>query len=116
MCDLQMWSDRFVKDGYDIMVIIMVRDPWVQMRSRSKAANKPFSDTMERYDSDYGAAFSLIVEEGHSFTLVPYECLLWKGSPGRILSLWNLKQEKPLMVQGKITEIRDENGKWYAGL
>lgn len=114
--DLFRWSDRFIKDSYDIMVIVMVRDPWVQMRSRAKAANQSMAEGILRYDSDYKAAFDLIVQEDHCFMMVPYECLLWKGSPDRILSLWNLKQEKPLMVQGKITEITDENGKWYAGL
>lgn len=114
--DLFRWSDRFIKDGYAIWVIVMVRDPWVQMRSRAKAAGSSQAEAQSRYQQDYKAAMDLIVQEDHEVVLVSYECLLWKGAAGRILSLWGLTQQKPLMVQGKITEIRDENGKWYAGL
>lgn len=95
---------------------MMVRDPWVQQRSRARAANKSIAESQSRYQQDYRAAMSLIVQEEHEVVLVSYECLLWKGAAERILSLWGLQQTKPLMVQGKITEIRDENGKWYAGL
>lgn len=111
--DLWAWVHHF-HVNWDLQVIIMVRDPWVQRRSRAKAANRSLADGDVRYQMDYKAAFEVVNDAGIPMILVPYECLLWKGSPGRILSLWGLQQLKPLMIQGKITKIRDENGKWYA--
>ncbi len=113
--DLDAWATYWLQE-HDVKVIVMVRDPWVQMRSRAKAANKSRAEGALRYDSDYKAAFRVIVERNLPFILVPYECLLWRGSSERILGLLGLKQIQPLIVQGKVTEIRDENGKWYAGL
>jgi len=114
MADIDRWLTYFDEQDYDIEIIVMVRDPWVQRRSRAKAANRSINEGMERYDLDYRAAFKAILSGDYTFCLVSYECLLWKGAAARILSLWGFTQEFPLIVQGKITEIRDENGKWYA--
>ena len=98
-------------------MIIMVRDPWVQMHSRAKAANKSMGESRIRYRQDYRAAFALVRRWDLEFVLVPYECLMANGSPERILGMWGLAPYlKPLEVQGNPTVIRNENEKWYAGL
>lgn len=114
--ELRDWGEWFIAHKFNVRVIVMVRDPWVQRRSRAKAAGKSIDMGMTRYMGDYLGAFELLLDKSFPFTLVPYECLLWDGSPERVLSLWGMAPyQTPLVVQGEQTKIRDANGKWYAG-
>ena len=113
---LRQWTQHLLELDYKVHFIVTARDPWVQVRSRSKAAHCEFKDSMKRYWQDYRAAFSVVAEfDGCKFTVITYESLLWKGAAKRFLSLFGLEQTRPLVVQGKETEITDQNGKWYAG-
>ncbi len=113
--DLEGWVKHF-RHKQEVHFVLTARDPWVQVRSRSKAAGCSHSASMDRYGFDYRAAFRVIAKNSqHSFTVITYESLLWDGAANRFLSLFGLEQKHPLRVDGEVTEIRDENGKWYAG-
>lgn len=112
--DICAWHQHFVEHDYEVHFVLTARDPWVQVRSRSAAAGCRFEDSMVRYRSDYRDAFTAILATECGFTVMTYESLLWKGAAERFLSLFDMKQTHPLVVQGVGTTIRDENGKWYA--
>ena len=112
--DILAWQRHFERHHYRIHYVLTARDPWVQVRSRSKAAGCSHEESMKRYWEDYHAAFERIATSCCGFTVVPYESLLWPGAVKRFLSLFGLTQTHPLKVQGEVTTIRDENGKWYA--
>lgn len=113
--DIANWYYQFEDRGYQVHFIVTVRDPWVQVRSRSEAAQASLEESMKRYREDYLAAFSAIEGTGCGFTFIPYESFFALGSVKRFLSLFDLTLDGPLIVQGEEVVVRNENEKWYAG-